>query len=306
MACTRPLHAYKTAAGKVIVGKGKGGVSDDGFAVPCGQCKSCRLRDAQDKAVRCMHELQTAGKGCFITLTYDKAHLPDDLSIDMETWKKFAKRLRKRVGPFRFLMCGEYGDEGNRPHYHFLAFGIDFAEDRQLYSDKPGYNLYRSPTLEKAWPFGFSIIGDITFESASYVARYTMKKQSTQVLTKGDVWVPNEKYRRIDPSTGEDWYVTPEFSSCSRAYGLGTDWFHRYWSDVYPHDFVVVSGRKLRPPKFYDHLAEKLASIDMDAIKKKRRENAKVLTTEELEAKEICLTQRSQLINSKARELFTA
>ena len=45
-----------------------------------------------------------------------------------------------------------------------------------------GHNVYRSAILEKLWPFGFSTIGAVTFESAAYVARYVMKKWSKDSL----------------------------------------------------------------------------------------------------------------------------
>lgn len=37
--------------------------------------------------------------------------------------------------------------------------------------------------------------------------------------------------------------------------GIGAGWFRRFASDVYPGDFVVVRGRKMRPPAYYDRLA---------------------------------------------------
>ena len=47
------------------------------------------------------------------------------------------KRLRKRAGSdVRFYMCGEYGPENWRPHYHALLFGFDFADKR--YSCRTG------------------------------------------------------------------------------------------------------------------------------------------------------------------------
>ena len=298
MACTRPLYAYKKD-GAVVVLKGRGGVpGDESFRVPCGQCGHCRLRAAQDWAIRCMHEAQTSEAACFITLTYDEDNRPEDWSINKKHFQDFAKRLRKRVGPFRYLACGEYGDESSRPHYHAILFGVDFSDDREIFQRNEEYNIYVSPTLTQAWGKGFASVGDCTFESCAYVARYTMKKQGMKVRRPGDpAWYPNAKYRRTDMSTGEEWYVVPEFALSSRAYGLGTDWFHRYWSDVFPADRVIVSGRELRPPAFYDKLAESLASIDMDAIREQRRCRAESIdqSRERLEVKERWLEAKKLL-----------
>ncbi|AXH74126.1 MAG: replication initiator protein [Microviridae sp.] len=38
--------------------------------------------------------------------------------------------------------------------------------------------------------------------------------------------------------------------------GLGAGWFEKYHSDVYPRDEVVLRGRPMRPPTFYDTLYE--------------------------------------------------
>ena len=72
-------------------------------------------------------------------------------------------------------MCGEYGDKLGRPHYHAIIFGVTFV-DKKLWSIRRGNNLYRSATLEKLWPYGFSSIGTVNFETAAYVARYVTKK----------------------------------------------------------------------------------------------------------------------------------
>ena len=92
---------------------------------------------------------------------------------------RFMKRLRKKYGSqVRFFHCGEYGDLNKRPHYHAILFGVDFAHDRKLWSQKDGMKLFTSESLEKLWPYGFCTIGQVTFESCAYVARYIMKKQT--------------------------------------------------------------------------------------------------------------------------------
>ena len=74
-------------------------------------------------------------------------------------------------------MCGEYGEKFARAHYHACLFNYDF-EDKELWKDKQGTKLYISETLNKLWKKGFSTIGQVTFDSAAYVARYILKKQT--------------------------------------------------------------------------------------------------------------------------------
>jgi len=43
--------------------------------------------------------------------------------------------------------------------------------------------------------------------------------------------------------------------------GIGHAWFEQYKDDVYPHDYVVMKGKKLKPPRYYDQL---LAAVDRE------------------------------------------
>ena len=126
--------------------------------------------------MRCMHEKQSHERSAFITLTYDEEHLPQDGGLDVSHFQKFMKRLRKKRGKVRFFHCGEYGDMKGRPHYHAILFGIDFWDDQVLVEEKNDNPYYISAELAQLWPFGQHRIGEVTFESSAYVARYIMKK----------------------------------------------------------------------------------------------------------------------------------
>ncbi len=205
-----------------------------------------------------MHE-----RNCFLTLTYDQVHLPVDGSLDVADWQKFAKRLRKRVGPFRFFHCGEYGDENRRPHYHACIFGLDFSRDRVPMKFARGNTLYTSQCLEETWGKGFATVGALTWKSAAYVARYVMKKATGKLA--------ETRYARVDPSTGEETTVRPEYVTMSRRPGIGTEWFSQFASDVYPADEVVHEGKRYRPPRFYD---SKLPVKELEVLKHRRRSAA--------------------------------
>lgn len=202
---------------------------------------------------------------CFITLTYDDENLPPDGSLHVEHWQLFAKQLRNKVGRFRFFHCGEYGDQLGRPHYHACIFGHDFSGDRTYFTrTKRGDTLWNSKVLDSCWKKGYAVIGDLSYESACYVARYCVKK-----VTGGR---KKEHYERVDEETGEITELKQEYTTMSRRPGLGAEWIEEFYTDVYPRDFVVVRGREQRPPKFYDGEYEKKAPDRMEAIKERRIE----------------------------------
>ena len=46
----------------------------------------------------------------------------------------------------------------------------------------------------------------------------------------------------------------PEYCTMSRKPGIGKTWFEKYQSDVYPHDYCEINGKKIPPPRYYDDL----------------------------------------------------
>lgn len=254
MACFRPLDAWKTDAGKVVF-------SDRGdgrhMLLPCGQCVGCRLERSRQWAIRCMHEASMHEENGFLTLTYNEEHCPN--SLVYRHFQLFMKRARKELGPLRFYMCGEYGSKNFRPHYHALLFGCGFLSDRYLWRNSgSGFPLYRSPTLDRLWIYGNAEVGDVSFESAAYVARYCLKK----VTGEGAV----EHYRRVDSNSGEIVEVEPEFTRMSlgrrKGEGIGGPWIKKFYTDVYPEDGVLVNGMKCKPPRYYDGIFDYFRQSD--------------------------------------------
>lgn len=210
-------------------------------------------------------EAKSHERSCFVTLTYSPESLPESGSLVKEHWQKFAKRLRKALGPFRFLHCGEYGEQSFRPHYHALIFGHDFGHDRVMVeaSRSSRFPLYRSATLERIWGLGMAPIGAVSWETAAYVARYCVKKLSGPAS--------DAVRRRIDLATGEEYLVAPEYMTMSRRPGLGAAWYRRWKEDCYPSDFVVQDGRKLPVPRYFDRLCEREAPEVLEPVKASRR-----------------------------------
>lgn len=255
MACTAPETYYKRDPAKF---GGVAGLTKDArlalidgstITVKCGKCMDCRLARAHEWSLRVMHEVQTSGPASFVTLTYDDAHVPADYSLNYRDFQLFMHRLRKRLpSGGRFLMCGEYGDSFGRPHFHAILFGAQFVDRKFLRSDN-GNALYTSELLSKLWTFGFSTVGDVTLDSASYVARYSTKKIS------GPAAGAAYQYVTAD---GEVVDREPPFLHCSLKPGIGYDWFMRYRTDVFPCDYLVFSGKKFPVPRYYSKLMEAL------------------------------------------------
>lgn len=217
--------------------------------VPCGQCIECRIHRSRHMALRCVHELKFHERSCFLTLTYRDSELvwgsqvptlfPRHLQLFMKRLRRFYPDVR-----IKFFACGEYGDKSGRPHYHVILFGLDFYDDRKVdaVASSADYKMYRSAILDRVWTHGDCLLGDVTFDSIAYCARYTLKK----LTGKGSSF-----YEALD--------IEPEFSRVSRggrlkgSVGLGADYFDSFSSDFFPRDFALIPGKDVRlsVPQYY-------------------------------------------------------
>ena len=270
MPCYYPLRAFQCSDGHIVFYESKRHDTVKTLSLPCGQCVGCRLERSRQWAIRCMHEAQMHTQNCFITLTYNDAHLPSDRSLHYRDFQLFIKRLRKRYPgrKIRYYMAGEYGENFGRPHFHACLFGIDFDDKKLWKRTSANSMLYTSRDLEILWPFGYSSVGDVTFESAAYVARYIMKKVTGKNA--------KEHYTEIDPESGEITTRKPEFTKMSLKPGIGYEWYKQYTSDVYPHDYVIVRGKKVKPPKYYDKKYKIDQPYEFDELLYIREKSAKL------------------------------
>lgn len=261
MPCYKPLKALRSSSGVTVLPASSKLFN---LQLPCGQCIGCRLERSRQWAVRCIHEASLHEHNCFITLTYDDAHLPHDGSLNHRHFQLFMKRLRRHFSDITisYYMCGEYGGTLGRPHYHAILFGCNFADYVLWRKSDAGSSLYRSATLEKLWTFGFSSIGAVTFESAAYVARYVMKKVSGTAAS--------QHYSTVSTVTGEVTTRLPEYNRMSLKPAIGKSWFNKYMSDVYPRDGVVLNGIVTKPPRYYDKLLTAVDSNLFDEVYNKR------------------------------------
>lgn len=229
------------------------------FKVPCGSCRWCLIRRSAHWAVRCLYESYMHKSSCFLTLTYDEAHLPSDRQLVIRHVQLFLKRLRdylsKRGLPrIRFFGCGEYGSKNYRPHYHLLIFGYDFGisdKGRLVFSrGKCGDCYYVDETVSKLWPCGLHIIGQATYHSARYVASYIFGKLKNKADKKD--------------------FIVKEYVHSSRRPGIGIPWLEKNWRDVYPLDRVTFTSdnhtvKQLPPPRAFD----KWLSVNQPEVFKK-------------------------------------
>lgn len=186
------------------------------------------------------------------------------------------------------MHCGEYGEKNFRPHYHACIFGLDFSEDRLLFKEKAGYKLWESPALTEIWGQGFATVGDLTFRSAAYVARYVMKKVGGAPA--------EEHYSRVNTRTGELFVVRPEYLTMSLKPGLGAAWFEKFRGEVYPDDFCLLDGKKVKVPTFYDREMDKDSPDFMEHVRRARSrradEHAEDSTPDRLFVREVCTDAR--------------
>lgn len=274
MTCYTPLRGFRSLVGltkngkRPIVFKPHGKVDlSSGQDIPCGRCIGCRLERSRQWAIRIMKEKDYHHESSFLTLTYRD----DDVIYGgaggatlyprhLETfWKRFRKRILKDYGKhIRYFACGEYGDTTHRPHYHAIVFGF-YPKDPVLYSSQMGNALYSSEYLDSIWGLGDVRVGDVTFESAAYVARYILGKH---LGNDADYYEKNG--------------IEPEFVRMSRGSkklgtkGLGYQFLKDYFNDVYNHDHVVIRGLAVRPPRYYDKQLEKINPELLAELKIKR------------------------------------
>lgn len=146
-------------------------------ACPCGRCDDCTLKRRKLWTHRMMLESYKHRANCFATITYNKEHMPKGDTLVPSDAQDFLKRLRQTISPLkiRYYMVGEYGDETQRPHYHFAFFGMD--------PFLAGGHDGRSGAVQHAWTLkkeslGYSFVGELNEKSIHYVAGYVTKKMN--------------------------------------------------------------------------------------------------------------------------------
>lgn len=237
----------------------------------------------------------TKGKPPFTLLTTKNREINFPEKQNCQEQKQKQNALQNATQKIRFYMAGEYSEKG-RPHFHACLFGHDFKD--KIYFKKTTNNgkLYTSATLDKIWGKGFCSIGDVTHESAAYIARYIM----------GKITGPNAAlaYQRINEETGEIYDLQPEYNKMSLKPGIGATWIEQYETDVFPEGEVTLrEGRRTRTPKYYDRKFKKKDRINYEEMLWKREQRAKEYiqdtTPERLKVREqVAQAKLNQLLRS--------
>lgn len=196
MSCFHPQPAYWCigAAGRrmaIRVDKASNVLSNDLVGLPCGYCIGCRTSRAREWAVRARLESFEHDVTSVWTLTYDDSKGPCPPEVRKRHYSGFIKRLRARKGSesLRHFGSGEYGDEGDRPHYHALLFNV-----------RPG-----DPDVVASWSVGTAYYDAVSDEAIAYVCGYVTKK-----LLEGGEGEPAS----VPPVVvSDDEFNTPEFLS---------------------------------------------------------------------------------------------
>lgn len=249
--------------------------NQDFIPIPCGQCIGCRLEYSKQWATRCMLEAKKYEHNYFVTLTYDNEHLPitdytdpvsgvigQSMTLVPRDHTLFMKRLRKEYGDnIRYYMCGEYGDESLRPHFHYILFNLPLDDLKVYKINSDGQPLYNSERLQKLWPNGYVVVANVTFQTCAYVARYVTKKLTGKKA---------DHYTRFN--------LERPFVRMSRRPGIARDWFNENFDTIYQRDEIVLeNGLSVRPPRYFDKLFEVDYPDELETIKEYRRNAAELI-----------------------------
>lgn len=224
--------------------------------VPCGRCPPCKKRRVDSWAFRLMQEEKVSGFSHFVTLTYDPAHVPISpngwLTLDKDAFSSFMKRLRRiyerawdkkclehygvadapKPPPLKYFMCGEYGSDNLRPHYHAIVFNVPDTEF-----------FYKAWSLDGV-PFGSIDVGQVTGNSCAYVLNYMDKKQAAPLFSG---WTP---------FVGRDDRL-PEFQFMSKGLGRSyvSDAMRQYHlADLSRNYATKDGGYKIALPRYYRNI----------------------------------------------------
>ena len=282
--------------------------------IPCGQCTECRIRRRMELALRLEHESRYHNESWFCTPTYSDENLPYGGSLYYEHVSEFIRSLRRRTGQkIRYFAAGEYAPDTKRPHYHLILFGLTLPNPR-LVSSRPIHQTneaqiakltgqplpmaryYKDQLLDDAWKKGHVDVTPVSPATMQYVAKYHIDKVTGPLA--------EQVYsRHLDDGTIVQ--VEPHAARMSNRPGLGAQYFHDFYPEMYPNGTIVKDGIEFKTPEYYDRLCEKYYPELWEKTLDKRIEFAMQGHTPEQKLDAIATNNQSQRVafNQDVRRL---
>lgn len=261
--CLKPIvKSYKiNSSGKIeILWNSKGFYYETGrvITLKCGKCIECQRSKVYEWSSRICQEASLYDKNCAITLTFRE---PAPNSVSPRDVQLFLKRLFKNehLQGVRRFYCGEYGSTKGRPHYHIILFNYR-PDDLEYFFSRDGEQYFRSKTIERNWPYGYSLIGNVSFKTAQYVALYMQKQLKEKFEFQGK---------------------TLPFVRMSNRPGIG----YAFAGNVdYEIDKIYINSKSYNVPRYYDKINfknnEKLSKTVKIARLKRFPSKVDILTEE--------------------------
>lgn len=159
----------------------------------------------------------------FLTLTYDDENIRPE-GLEHKDVSAFIKRLRKNENQtgIKYYVCGEYGTETKRPHYHMILY----------------HNISDIKTsVDRDWKLGIVHVGIVTPKSIRYCLNYMKKFQ-------GCLECPNQNkpYQKMSK-------------------GLGKKYLNENLNRLYRLGYITINGVKYAIPRYYLKLDPELDRI---------------------------------------------
>lgn len=294
--CMAPLKIYWDRAEHKYMFNPKDADITRFAIVPCGKCPECKKKWRTSLAQRVRHELTkySPNEVCFLTLTVSDMFYQDAFpggSLCHTYFQKFIKRLRRHLeyrgftGKIKYLVCGEYGHEEGRAHYHCILFGFKPNDLKYAGMSKKKCKCFKSEMLQRLWskprptkkeleefnndpnyegmrkkldpsgildyiPFGYLDVGEVNENTAPYMAKYLAKFSE----------IDSSEFTVNGVVVRKPYLVYPKKI-------LGLDFFLENYRQILINGFVYTSeGQKVGIPRSYLAYAEKSDDILMQEL----------------------------------------
>lgn len=280
--------------------------------IPCGKCLACKKQEKLTWATRIELEAKQYKNNYFITLTYNENNIlipekmydtetgeimyendgswkgtlvKEDLQRFMNSYRKWLERDYNWEG-IKFYACGEYGEIGERPHYHIIMMNNPNLEQEIIGKNSKGI-YHTNKRIEKIWGKGFITIEKANWDTIACCICYCQKKLYGELKI--------EHYG----SRGQ----IPIFAQMSRRPGIGRAYYEEHKENIYKCDEIINSkGKSVKPPSYFDRLMDAGEHDFMESIKEKRTENAENRLKNKIAQTSLTLQEQLQIEKRTAED----